>query len=187
MIRCKFILFLALAVVAAQPVVAGPASYTITAEQVAAAVTRRGWPVSADQIVLLSRVVASVGSPELEVKSIDRRGPQQTLARLECSDSEQCLPFVVSIRMDGNDARGPAPALSSLYRPANFQPRPASVVVRAGSPAVLLLEGVHIHIRLSVICLQDGSPGQTIQATDRNHRLTYTAQVTQDGVLEGRL
>jgi flagella basal body P-ring formation protein FlgA len=59
--------------------------------------------------------------------------------------------------------------------------------VRAGSPATLLLEGAHVHISLSVVCLESGAVGQTIRASSPDHRQVYKAQVVRDGVLEGRL
>jgi flagella basal body P-ring formation protein FlgA len=60
-------------------------------------------------------------------------------------------------------------------------------VVKAGSPATLLLDGDHVHIRLSVICLQNGITGQTIRATSKDHTVVYTAEVVDGGVLKGRL
>jgi flagella basal body P-ring formation protein FlgA len=60
-------------------------------------------------------------------------------------------------------------------------------VVRAGSPAVLLIEGDHIHIQIQVVCLENGAPGQTIRASSKDHRQTYTAKVGEDAVLRGKL
>ena len=67
------------------------------------------------------------------------------------------------------------------------QPDPGSVVIRSGSSAILELEGPHIHIRIPVICLQNGAAGQTIRATDKDHRRIYAAQVTDIAILRGRL
>ena len=78
----------------------------------------------------------------------------------------------------------PAPPVTpSGSRSSSYTPP----VLRAGSTATLLLEGNHIHIRLSVICLDGGSPGQTIRVTDPDRREVYTAQVIDGVTLEGRL
>jgi hypothetical protein len=135
---------------------------------------------------LLSGVLANVAAPELRVKSIDRAGNQRAIARLECADSEQCLPFVVALRLGRTESA--EPVSPSLQRTAPIpRTRPAALAVRAGAPATLLLEGPHVQINLNVICLENGAPGQTIHVTDRDRRQVYTAQVLQDGIVEGRL
>jgi hypothetical protein len=187
MIQRKSISFLVFFVVVALPALASPARYAITAEQVATAVTGQGVHVSPDQVVLLTRVVAQVDAPKLIVKSVDRVGPERAIARLECADSEQCLPFIVSIRMAGSKNADLIAAPSNFLPSARSQTRPARIAVRAGSQAILLLDGPHVHISLAVICLENGAPGQTIRATDQDHRQIYTVRVTQDGILEGRL
>lgn len=167
MMQRRSIFFLVFCTAAALPALGSPVRYAITADQVAAAVANQGMQVSPDQVVLLTGVVAHVAAPELKVKSVDRMGPQRAIARLECADSGQCLPFVVSIRLAENGSTDlvSAPTHSSL--PARSQFRPAPIVVRAGSTAILLLNGVHVHISLAVICLENGTPGQLIRATDR--------------------
>ena len=62
-----------------------------------------------------------------------------------------------------------------------------SFVVRAGSPAVLLLDSDHVHIRLSVICLENGSTGQKIRVESKDPRQTYVAEVIDGGILRGSL
>jgi hypothetical protein len=187
MIQRRSIFSLLLCTAVALPALANPARYAITAGQVAAAVANQGMQVSPDQVVLLTGVVANVAAPELKVKSIDRMGPERAIARLECADSEQCLPFVVSIRLSANESADPVVAPSHFLQRASLQSRPAPIAVRAGSTVILLLDGPHVHISLTVICLENGAPGQTIRATDRDHRQFYMARVTQDGFLEGRL
>jgi len=185
MIRHKSIAVLALFTAVALPSLATPGRYAVTAEQVAAAVSNQAVPVSPDQITLLSGVVATVAIPELRVTSVSREGDQRAIARLECADSSQCLPFVVALRVDHFTSAYRAPV--SSQRAAATRYRPADFAVRAGSAATLLLDGPHVHINLNVICLENGAPGQIIHATDRDRRQVYTAQVVQDGILEGRL
>jgi len=59
--------------------------------------------------------------------------------------------------------------------------------VRSGSPATLMLDSDRVHIRLSVICLENGAPGQRIRVTGKDHRLVFTAQVIDGSLLKGRL
>jgi hypothetical protein len=182
----KLILFLALSIAAALPAAANPLHYAITTEQVAAAINGQGMQISPNEIVLLTDVVANVAAPRLAVRSIDRMAPEHAIARMECVDAQQCLPFMVSIRVNAGDPTDIVSPLSHSL-PASSPVRPAPMVVRAGSPAILQLDGTHVHITLSVICLDNGALGQTIRATDHDRRQIYIARVLQGGVLEGRL
>jgi hypothetical protein len=154
---------LILSVAMALPAIAAtPGHTTITAEQVAAAINGAGIKVSADQVVLLSDVVAKTSSPALKVESMERWGDRRMRVRMNCAKAEECLPFFVAVSW-------------------------SQAVVRAGSPAVLLIEGDHIHIQIQVVCLENGAPGQTIRASSKDHRQTYTAKVGEDAVLRGKL
>jgi hypothetical protein len=77
--------------------------------------------------------------------------------------------------------------LKTSYSNSAGQPRPKQIVIRNGSPAMLQLDGAHVHIRIPVICLESGAAGQTIRATDKDRRRTYAAQVVDNGLLQGRL
>jgi flagella basal body P-ring formation protein FlgA len=59
--------------------------------------------------------------------------------------------------------------------------------MHAGAPATLLLEGARVHIRLAVVCLENGAPGQTIRVASRDHRQTYMAKVVDEEVLRASL
>jgi hypothetical protein len=167
------------------PAAAESRRYAVTAELIAAAVSSNGVAISPGQVTLLTNVFASVADPELRVMSIGRAGDQRTIARLECAAADQCLPFFVALRTDGNTnaalLANPTPA------PAAVKSRPAEIVVRSGSTATLLLEGPHVQITLPVICMQNGAAGQTIRATSPDHLQSYVAQVGNDGILKGRL
>jgi hypothetical protein len=168
---------------AALPAAAAPRRYAITTERIAAALSNGGVPVLPEQVTLPANVVASTADPVLKVMSIDRAGGQRALARLECASSQQCLPFIVTLRV----SMEPAEASPRVQAAVFSSPRPSTPLVRAGSPATLHLEGAHIHISLSVICLENGAMGQTIRATSKDRHQVYTVQVVRDGVLEGRL
>jgi Chaperone for flagella basal body P-ring formation len=169
---------------AALPAVAAPGRYAISTGQIAAAVSSSGVPILPEQVTLFTSVVASVAHPDLEVQSIQREGQQGIVARIGCANSGQCLPFLVSLRVPGGEdtqiALNHPPPPVTTYRPARF-------AVRQGSHTALYLDGTHVHISLSVICLENGSPGQIIRATSLDRHQTFTAQVASDGTLRGRL
>jgi|SRR5579863_2942080 hypothetical protein len=161
------------------------ARYPISKEQVAAAVNRLGMPVAPEQITLLADVVASTNAPRLTVRSIEPWGEHRMTARIECGSSDQCLPFFVSLNTGSDTASEAAAAAAQSYLPAANLPK--HFVVKSGTPATLLLDGDRVHIRLSVICLESGAPGQTIRVTDREHKMVFHAQVVDGGLLKGRL
>ncbi len=191
----RFNLILACIIFAVVPrlVLASGGRYSISSEQVAVAIGRAGVRVSPSQITLLADAVATTPSPVLQVRFLQRLDADRFMVRLECMNSENCLPFMASIQVDKNDATQLAsissqePLQSGVISGSSQQSDPGSVVIRSGSTAMLELEGPHILIRIPVICLQNGAAGQTIRATDKDHRRIYAAQVTDMGILRGRL
>lgn len=168
---------------AALPALAGSGHYLITQEQIAAAITSGGMPVTTDQVSLLSSVVARVAQPVLQLKSVRSDGDLGMIARLECASPAQCLPFMVALHL--NNA-----ALTSAtqgLKPDQGLSKPPSLLVHAGTSAVLLLEGAHVHISVPVICLESGALGQTIRATSPDRHQYYTVQVVGQRILRGRL
>lgn len=177
--------------VLAIPAAAQSAHYPIAVDRVVAAINSMGLQIGPAQVTLLSTPVASTPGPRLSVRSIERWNDARMMVRMECEDPQQCVPFFVAVRSNAvNTANS---AVNSSDRPVPVVMAAASrtpsvaPVLRAGSQATLLLEGNHIHIRLSVICLDGGSPGQTIRVTDPDHREVYTAQIIDGATLEGRL
>jgi len=187
MTRYSYIPALLLSAAMALPAVAASARNTITAEQVAAAINGAGMKVSADQVVLLADVMATNSAPKLKVESMERWGDHQMKFRLDCVKAGECLPFFVAVRWSQAE---PVPSVFADHSSTAIslaKPDSNSFIVRAGSPAVLLLEGDHIHIQLPVVCLQNGAIGQTIRVASPDHRQTYMAAVGEDAVLRGKL
>lgn len=181
MTQFRPILILVLGAAAALPLFARSGEYPITPQQVAATVTGGGLQVSADEVSLLADVVATVPQPILKLKYVSPSADHQVLARLECADARQCLPFMVVLNVDRS-------ALPSAVKSSDAQPsRPQAPLVRAGSSAVLQLDGGHVHISIPVICLENGTLGEIIRAASPDRRQFYTAQVAQNGVLRGTL
>jgi len=188
MIKSSMIPAIVLTAAAALPA-AGAGRNAITTEQIAAALGNTGMKISAGQVVLLADVVATTKAPELRVESMERWGERRMKVRLDCANREECLPFFVAINLGNEDAVQPPFADMERAAPAvaGAKPDPSQFVVRSGSPATLLLEGDHMHIRIAVICLENGAPGQLIHVASRDHRQTYTARVGDATDLKGGL
>jgi hypothetical protein len=169
------------------PAAAAAAENAITTEQVAVALSNAGLNTSAKQVVLLTGVVASTNAPALKVESMEQWGDRGTKVRLSCVKPEECLPFFVAIR--GSQAQAVSPPIADHSSAAVLRAKPdsASFVVRAGSRETLLLEGGHVHIQMSVVCLENGAVGQTIRVASLDHKQTYVAEVGSNQVLRGKL
>jgi hypothetical protein len=152
-----------------------------------------GVQIAPGQVTLLADAMATTRTPVLPVRFLEQLDADRFMARMECANSAACLPFMASIQVDKNEAN----QLASISSRQSLQSRPASgngsrsmpesIVIRSGSQAILQLEGDHIQIRIPVICLQSGAAGQTIRATDEDHRRIYAAQVVDMGLLRGKL
>jgi flagella basal body P-ring formation protein FlgA len=180
MLQRRNILLVVVSAAAALPALAAAPQYHLTAEQVAAAVRGAGVQVTPEKVSLLADVTATVPQPLLKVKSIEPAGSDRAVARVECADSSQCLPFFVALHVG-------AGTLGSTVLPGAQTSRSSVTLVRPGERAVLLLEGPHVQITLPVICLENGALGQTIRLSSPDRRLFYTAQVASGGLLRGRL
>jgi hypothetical protein len=161
----------------------------ITTAQVAAAIKDAGLNVAAAQVTLLSEVVAKTSAPALRVESVGPWEGNLARVRLNCVISDECLPFVVTVRRSQrNDSEAAfVPSNEQASRRSPFETPKSEVVVHIGSAAVLLLDGRHVHIQLAVICLENGSVGQTIRVAGKGHEQTYLAEVCSDGLLRGTL
>ena len=64
---------------------------------------------------------------------------------------------------------------------------PAAIALRSGSPATLEIEGDRLHIRMDVICLENGVIGDKVRVSSRDHKQVYTAQIITPALLKGTL
>lgn len=157
--------------------------YAIGADSIAAAVNNMGIHVVANQITLLTDVVATSNAPRLRVRSIEKSADHALMVRLECESSDQCIPFYARIR--GAENNGTAISLPLLQVPDASQPKAPQV--KKGSSAILLLDGEHVHVRLSVICLENGALGQKIRVAAGDPRQIFLAEVVNQNMLKGSL
>jgi hypothetical protein len=182
--RYKPISVLILAAAAAIPAAAETAREAISPAQVAGAISNAGVKISAQQVTLLADVVSTAPDPKLVMESMERWGDHRMKVRMNCANAE-CLPFYVSIQWGPTE---PIPAAFANGAAATGSPAramPSAVVLRAGSTAILMLEGDHIHIQLPVVCLESGTVGQTIRVESKDHKQTFMAQVGDATLLKG--
>jgi hypothetical protein len=164
-------------------------SETITAAEIAAAIRHAGMNVSAAQVELMSNAIAKSSAPMLKVQSIGPWVEDVSHVRLDCVVIGTCLPFVVAVSRS-RDARGEAALLPSSQPPVRRSPvesAKSKAGLRLGQPAVLLLDSKHVHIRLDVICLENGLIGQVIRVAGKTGERSYLAEVCSDGTLRGTL
>ena len=212
MTRHQWIAVLLLPFLRVLPALAAPGGNVITTAQVAAAISDMGMTVSAHQITLLSDAATRTSAPSLRVQSMEPWGDLRMKVRMGCASLDQCLPFYVAVSRNPYSAASavslvstsspvspvlplsagaarslpPTPPTKSPVTPL-ATPRATSLVVKSGSSAVLLLDSNHVHIQLVVVCLENGSVGQTIRVASKDRRQKYTAEVCDGGVLKGQL
>lgn len=169
--------------VLAMPALAASSRYNISREQIAAAVRDAGMPVTAAQVAPLADVVSSVAAPQLRVRSIEPGTGQQTVARIECVRSSDCLPFVVTIHTDRSSAS--TENASPSANPELHTLSATHPAIHSGAAVVLYLDSGRVHISMTAICLDSGAIGQTVRATTTDRRKTYLAQVVDSSSLKG--
>lgn len=188
MIGEKLIFWFVTISAAASPAAAAAQHYAISAATLAEAVSRIGVPVSPEQITLPTSVVSTTPSPLLKIRSIVKLDNERLQVRLECVNSDECLPFLVDVRIaPGSEAQIAALDAATAQSLQATQPGRGALAVHSGAPVTLALDGDHVHIRIPAICLQGGAPGQMIHVTDTQHRLVYLAQVVDTSVVKGTL
>jgi hypothetical protein len=163
------------------------ASSPVTAAQVAAVLHNIGMKTTEDQIDLPANVVSASATPALRIESMEVWGDHQLKVRLGCGNAGECLPFFVTVH--GSQPQAASTQAVENPLPRNMKPNPdaASSSIRAGSKATLLLDGGHVHIRIKVVCLQNGSAGQVIRVVSLDHRQTYMAEISEGNILRGKL
>jgi hypothetical protein len=144
-----------------------PDHFVLTSAQVARAISVAGTPISAQQVSLPARVVATVPDPELDVVSI-----QSSQARLACHQPGQCLPFYALLS-------SPPPATQRVTAVKE------DFTMRAGDHAILTMDDDRAHIRVRVISLENGMAGKWIRVSSLDHKQIYFGEVINSSLLKG--
>ncbi len=168
-----------------------PERFPITASNLASALSTPEAPLTTNQIALPAEITATDRSPALQLTSIDRSGDRSARLRIACSLQRQCLPFFATLTWpDSTSANtGTAHLLTQahLHRPGG-QPALEPTAIRAGAHATLVIDSNRIHIRVPVVCLENGAVGHTVRVAGLDDRKQiYRAEVLDGDSLKGSL
>ena len=186
MIRFVYSLPCVIVTAVALSAAAAPVHYAISAEQISSAISDAGMPVSPAEVMLLTQVRANTDAPKLKVKSIQSLGGRAAIVRMECETSVQCLPFFVKMESRDGESVTISPSVVQTL-PSVTRASSRAIVTRAGTKATLLLEGARIHIRIPVVCIENGVRGEKIRVKAIGNQQLYEASVVEATLLKGSL
>jgi hypothetical protein len=159
--------------------------YPVTDEMVVSAMKERALPVEGVQVRIAAPITASVANPMLEIETLRQVDAHSVQMRLSCRNRPECLTFFVSATWASvPTAVSLAPKIALPETRLGTEPA-GSATLRAGSPAVLVIEDEKVHIRMRVVCLQAGGAGDTVRVTTPDHRQAYAAEIVGPSVLRG--
>ncbi len=146
-----------------------------------------GAPISASQVEFLGEVRA-IPNAKFSVVGVERLHRNGAAVKLRCQRSSDCLPFYVVLHA-GDVAKTLARTATeaSAGGPGQTSRAEKQRAVKGGDRATLVLEGKDMRIVMPVICLQNGSLGQSIRVSSRDHRKIYEAEVIETGLVKGTL
>jgi flagella basal body P-ring formation protein FlgA len=168
-----------------------PARFAISTRQIADALASAGLMVSVSQVEFLSAVSTASDHALLQVVSTANRAAGIAIVKLRCHDNHECLPFYVRVHSSSRQTQSYgtggtrlqlASERESLVEDTSF-PR----MIRGGDPAILILESADSRISMPVVCLQNGTRGQRIRVTSKDHRRFFEGEVIGTGMLKGSL
>ena len=166
------------------------ASSLVNTECIARLLRQAGIAVTAEQVSLPTPVPVRHEGTAIEILSIAAMDRAHSRIRLRCRETAECLPFYAvlqgtfpAVSQRGIRQQERLPGSREVTRPASDGPW----LVRSGERATLLLEGIHVHIHLPVICLNNGRAGNMIQVATTDHKRIYRAQVSGAGLVKGGL
>ena len=169
--------------------------FTVTSDQVVAAMRGKAWPVDGLQVRLPAAITTAVADPKLGIETASMLTAHQARLRIVCRVPAACLPFfATAVWPDSVEPVSPpsGQSLAGRTTPVSTEPKiptqeSSPQRLRAGAPVVLMLEGERIHIRLQAISLQAGDPGENVRVSTRDRRQTYVAQIVSPTLLRGSL
>ncbi|MFZ1136917.1 MAG: flagella basal body P-ring formation protein FlgA [Candidatus Korobacteraceae bacterium] len=167
-----------------------PQSVLLSSQDIAAALSQNDFRVSQSQVELLTEVRSTRAEPPLEVMSV---GPWRTgsmKVRLRCRQHEVCLPFYVLVNWPSAVESETAISRwnsSGSHAIAPSVPQHGRWLVHNGEPVTLVIEREHLRVQLPVVCLENGSAGNTIRARSTDHKRIYVAEVVGEKLLKGQL
>jgi flagella basal body P-ring formation protein FlgA len=184
---------------------AAPARSVIEASQVVAAMRDDSLPIEGAKVKISAPMTSSIVMAKLEVLSATVIGSHDVRLRMACLDRSACVPFFAIANyadaVDEDKFRGgkltqqaDAQTTSQSAAPASNASMSKSTnaakeapLLHAGASASLECDADKIHIRLEVISLQNGRPGDRVRVSSLDHKQIYTAEVVTPTLLKGEL
>jgi hypothetical protein len=187
-----------------------PPRFPIERSQVEAAMVKGALQVDGAEVSIGASMTSAMPNAELVIESVTLIKPHSIRLRLVCSDRSACLPFLATAtypasvdvakfvpgrsrpaqRMAGQDhAATPAAdsGKSETQRGEVAVTSAAGPVLRVGEPAMLEFDADRIHVRIEVVCLENGTTGNRIRVVTRDHKQNYVAEVVAPSLLKGEL
>ena len=172
--------------------------FPVSSEQVLAAMRARGWEVQGVQVTMAAPMTAAVADPALAIQTITMLGTHEARLRMVCRAQAACLPFfATAVWPESTESTSLPQALMGhgareketlrAAEPVFAGVEPGQPKLRVGTAATLLIDVERIHIRVQVVCLEGGVPGDKIRVTTRDHKQAYMAEIVTPTMLKGSL
>lgn len=107
--------------------------------------------------------------------------------RLQCQSSEVCLPFYVLVHLSSRATPTVKPVSAAMATVAKTEGIFGTHTLRHGAHVHLVIDSGLLHLRLPVICLQDGDPGGIIRVQSVDRHVIYQATVVDTSTVRGAL
>ncbi len=168
--------------------------FSITSEQVVAAMQGHAWPTGGVRVTLPAAVTAAVADPKLGVVMTSMLTAHEARLRIVCRVPAACLPFYATATWP--ESAEPVAPLSDKNTGSGERKTPASAAeknessagrLRAGASVTLLLEGERVHIQIQAVCLQGGAAGEKVRVASRDRKQTFVAEIVNPTLLKGSL
>jgi len=156
----------------------------LTASRVVEVLRASGIETRAENVEMVTAVPIAGSDVALQLLDWNRVSDSDAWVRLRCKSSEQCLPFFVIVH------GMPQAFAAKLIAPDSRRPRfniqnrsKQHTLIRAGSRAVLVLEGGRARITTTVICLDNGTLRSKVRVKNPATKQIWMAEVVGKGVV----
>ena len=164
--------------------------HPITTAMIALTLSTAETAITPEQVKLPAALTAASPSPDLVISSVERMGDRASRVKLSCRVQGQCLPFFATVNW--TDTASAENAIGHLqtaaHGPQASQLSADRPLLRAGAHATLVIDSNRIHIRVPVVCLENGAVGHTVRVAGLDDRKQiYRAEVLSADSLKGSL
>ena len=168
--------------------------FSVTSEQVVAAMQGHAWSIEGVRVTLPAAITAAVADPKLGVEAASMLTAHEARLRMVCRVPAACLPFYATATWP-ESAESVAPP-TGRNAGSGERKTPISAAdknessaarLRAGASVTLLLEGERVHIQMQVVSLQGGAAGDKVRVATRDRKQTFVAEIVNPTLLKGSL